>query len=470
MRYRALGILVVAGSLVVGCHRGLASVQAEPAVPGWDRLPVQATTATGSLALTLYGEEWALVTDARPVTLASGEQVVRFPGVAAQTDGSGGYVQVPGTVSARRFRYDLQSRDRLLSRYHGQPVDLYPPGSSVPIQATLLVTDTGPVYQVGDRLYTDPPGRVALPALEGLALLPTLEWIVRMGAPYSGIATVSYVANQVGWKNEVTLVTDRDQTRGDWKQWAAVTNRSGADYVGARLTLVAGDVRRDHGVVPLPYGGARAYAEVAAPEPYAARHVYRLSEPVTLRRDADERLALRTFGGVGVTRTYRVDSGIHLGRLPDPEAPRKARLRLTIPNTRASGLGEPLPRGTVTVYTPTRDGELAIAGAPTVGDVPVGQNVELDLGEAFDVTAERTQTAYRLTATAQEVAYRIVLRNQQDVAVTVWVTEQLSGDWSITQSSHPYERLSATQIRFKVPVPARGSAEVSYQASIQRER
>lgn len=470
---RAMGTLFLACTLLLGCHRSATLVQAEPAVAPWERLAVRAApVASRSVALTLYGDDWALVTDARPVDLEAGEQVFRFEGVAAQTDLTGGYVQVPGTVSARRFRYDLATRDRLLARYHGQPVEIVPPGSTVPLQAVLLLTDTGPVYRVGDRLYTDPPGRVALPALNALALSPTLEWIVAMGAPYSGTATVSYVANQIGWKSEYTLVTDRDQTRGAWKQWAAITNRSGADYPDARLTLVAGDVRRDRGAIPFAYGGVRAYADVAAPapEPYAARHVYRLTERVTLGRDADERLALRAFEGVRLERTYRAESALHLGRLPDPELPRKARIRLTVPNTREAGLGEPLPGGKVTVYTPTREGELAIAGEPTVPDTPVGQNLELDLGEAFDVTFQRTQTAYRLTADAHEAAYRIALRNQQDVPVTVWVTEQLSGDWSIGQSSHPYDRLSATRIRFRVQVPARQSVDVTYQATVQRER
>ncbi len=473
MDARVIKTLLLASTLLMGCQRSVTIAQAEAALAPWERLLVRsASPATRSVELTLYTDSWALVTDARPVDLTAGEQVVRFPEVAAQTDGTGGYVQVPGTVTARRFRNDLQSRDRLLARYHGRQVDIYPRGATTPIQATLLMTDSGAVYMVGDRLYTEPPGRVALPPIEGLALSPTMEWIVRLDAPYSGIATVSYVANQLGWKTEYTLVTDRDQTRGDWKQWAAIQNRSGADYPDARITLVAGDVRRDREARPyaFAYGGSRAYADVAAPESYAARYLYRLPAPVTLRRDTDERVALRSFQGVPIDRTYRVEAAIQLLREPYPETPRKARIRLTIPNTVQAGLGEALPGGKITVYTPTRQGELAIAGEPTLADTPVGQSLEIDLGEAFDVTAERSQTAYRVTATTHEVAYRVLLRNQQGVAVNVWVTEQLSGDWTITRSSHPYERLSTTQIRFRVPVPAQGSTEVTYEASIVREQ
>lgn len=471
MKIRALGGLFLAGVLVAGCDQRLPMVQVDPALTPWDGLAMRDTPSTSAaLALTLYTDNWAMVTDVRPISLQAGEQVARFKDVAAQTDGTGAYLQVPGTVTSRRFRYDLQNRDRLLSRYHGMQVEIFPQGATSSISATLFMTDTGPVYQIGDRLYTEAPGRVALPPWSGVATTPTLEWIVRMEAPWTGTATATYVVNQLGWQSEYTLVTDRDQTRGEWKQWAAISNRSGAEYRIAQITLVAGDVRRPRAPIPLDMGGVRAYNEVAAPESYAARYLYRLPNPATIQRDAEERIALREAAGLTIERTYRVDSSIHLGRLPDPELPRKARIRLTIPNTTAAGLGEPLPKGKVTVYTPTRQGELAIAGEPPIPDTPVGQNLELDLGEAFHITSERTQTLYRLTDTAQEVGYRIALRNQQEVPVTVWVTEQLSGDWTITSSSHPYDRLSATQIRFRVQVPAQGSTEVTYQATIQRER
>jgi len=186
MKSRALGNLVLAGILVAGCNRAMAVVQAEPSLTPWDGLAVRdAPSTSASLALTLYSDNWALVTDARPLDLRAGEQVVRFADVAAQTDGAGAYVQVPGQVSARRFRYDLLNRDRLLSRYHGMQVEIVPQGATTSLHATLFMTDTGPVYQIGDRLYTEPPGKVALPPWSGLATSPTFEWIVRRDAPWT---------------------------------------------------------------------------------------------------------------------------------------------------------------------------------------------------------------------------------------------------------------------------------------------
>ncbi|MNX97735.1 hypothetical protein D3C86_1301110 [compost metagenome] len=80
------------------------------------------------------------------------------------------------------------------------------------------------------------------------------------------------------------------------------------------------------------------------------------------------------------------------------------------------------------------------------------------------------QTDYRVTDQGQEVSYRITLRNQQDAPVTVELIEQMSGDWTITSSSLPFEKLSTTQAKFTPTVPAGGEVVVTYQVSIKKER
>ena len=59
-------------------------------------------------------------------------------------------------------------------------------------------------------------------------------------------------------------------------------------------------------------------------------------------------------------------------------------------------------------------------------------------------------------------AYKVTITNAKPEAVTVDVRESRSGVWQIVESSVPAEKLSATEIRFRVPVPATGTATLSY--------
>lgn len=465
-RSRLLRPVIMTSLALMACHApGSSSVSIAQSSPRWEGLPLRAAETT-AFGLTLYADDWALVSETARVSLTPGEQIVSLSPVAAQTEARGAYLQIPATVSDKRFRYDLQSRERLMERYHGRTVEIVSASGS--IDATLLMTDSGPVYRIGDRLTPDPGGRVVYPPLPDLAVEPTLEWIVTLGAPWSGTATASYVVNRIGWQSEYTLMTDADQTRGDWSQWAALSNQSGGRFPDAQITLVAGDVRRESRP-PVPMnGGFRAYAMDKAPaESFAARYQYRLPERITLERNSEPRLTLARAEGVPLTRSFLVSSAVNLYRDATPELPRKAQIRLTIPNTEAANLGKPLPAGKVTVYTPNRQGVQAVAGEPMIPDTPKRQPLILNLGEAFDVTAERKQTQYEVTDEGARLAYSITVRNQLDRAVTVDVSEHLPGDWTVLANSHPYDRPSASELRFRPSVPAGGEVVITYSARVR---
>ncbi|HEY9764905.1 MAG TPA: hypothetical protein V6C82_00995 [Chroococcales cyanobacterium] len=412
-----------------------------------------------SFELTLYQDNWALVTDERPLELGRGRQLVRFSGVPPQTVAKGAYLQVPASVEGRRFRYDLPNKEHLLEKYDGKTVVISDATSS--LTAQLIWTGSGPVYRIGDRLYPEPPGKVSLPELPGIALSPFLEWLIDSPREWAGIATASYEVERLGWTNEYTLITDEDQSKGDWKQWAALSNASGKAYEKARVNLVAGNVKRFN--PPVFYGGARAMTENISAEPFAARYQYRLPGFFDLGKKAAERLSLFEKKGAAIERVFRVAGSVNLFPVPDPELPRKARIRLNL------DVPQPMPSGKVTVYSPGPDGKLAIAGETGIPDTPKNQRIVLDLGEAFDVTFTRTQTSYKLLAEQTEVSTLIKLKNDQKFPVKLEVIEQVSGDWTVTESAIPYEKLSTTQLRFQLVLPAESEKNLTYTVVVKRE-
>ena len=100
----------------------------------------------------------------------------------------------------------------------------------------------------------------------------------------------------------------------------------------------------------------------------------------------------------------------------------------------------------------------------------VRQDLRLDAGTAFDLTARRLQTTYethpeakRTVATA---SYTVTIANAKDSAATVDVLEQRGGEWSVVTSSLPAEKVSSTLTRFRVKVPARGEATLTYRVRV----
>jgi hypothetical protein len=107
-----------------------------------------------------------------------------------------------------------------------------------------------------------------------------------------------------------------------------------------------------------------------------------------------------------------------------------------------------------------------------------GRDLRLQSGDAFDITAERVQTDFnqeQLPAPRRDLAprqratasYRVTIANAKSTAVMVDVREARSGTWKIVESSMPAEKLSSTEVRFRIQAPANGEATLTYTVQIE---
>ena len=71
-------------------------------------------------------------------------------------------------------------------------------------------------------------------------------------------------------------------------------------------------------------------------------------------------------------------------------------------------------------------------------------------------------TRQRITA-----AFRVTIANAKPEAITVDVREARYGVWKIVESSVPAEKLSATEVRFRVPVPANAEGALTYTVQVE---
>jgi hypothetical protein len=140
----------------------------------------------------------------------------------------------------------------------------------------------------------------------------------------------------------------------------------------------------------------------------------------------------------------------------------------TFRNDEASGLGQPLPAGTVRVYQTDSKGSVHFVGEDRIGHTPENETISLHVGNAFDIVAERRQTDYRRVAdTVWELAFAITIRNHKTVPIQVEVNEPVTGEWEVLEASHRWSKTEAWALRFDVPVDAGGETTVSYRVRIR---
>jgi hypothetical protein len=132
----------------------------------------------------------------------------------------------------------------------------------------------------------------------------------------------------------------------------------------------------------------------------------------------------------------------------------------------------------VQLYQADSSGRVQLIGEAANGHTAPGRDLRLQSGDAFDITAERVQTDFnqeQLPAQRRDLpprqrataAYRVTIANAKTTVVTVDVREARFGTWKIVESSLPAEKLSSTEVRFRVQVPAGGEAKLTYTVQIE---
>jgi hypothetical protein len=167
-----------------------------------------------------------------------------------------------------------------------------------------------------------------------------------------------------------------------------------------------------------------------------------------------------------------------LGPMPEPNRV-PVQVWYTVKRTPKTAFGDrPLPAGTVQLYQADSSGRVQLIGEAAIDHTAPGRDLRVQSGDAFDVTAERVQTDYnqeqlppqqRGMPARQRVtaSYRVTVTNAKSEAITVDVRESHFGSWKITESSAPAEKLSSTESRFRVTVPATGSATLTYTVQME---
>ena len=253
----------------------------------------------------------------------------------------------------------------------------------------------------------------------------------------------------------------------------------------AEVQLLAGQVNQAQAAVPMFRQNAlaarapamEAAADVAGQQKVGEFHLYTLPGRQTLRPGTMTSVALFDPAAAPVMKSYEVGSAVPFyGYWPQAgdQGELPVQVYYTLTRARRTAFGDaPLPAGAARIFEADSAGRLQLVGEAGFDHTAPGEELRINAGTAFDLVAKRIQTDWsqgqepvpgngRRTRTFVNASYADTLRNQGDSDATVDVQVERGGEWKILESSLPAERLSSTRARFRVKVPARGQAVVTY--------
>ncbi|MBC9033086.1 DUF4139 domain-containing protein [Sphingomonas sp. JC676] len=361
-------------------------------------VPSPEQSAQGDVSVTIYNNDLALVQDMRTLTLPKGRARQEFPDVSAQirpetvtlsTEGAG--------IVEQNFDYDLLSPDKLMDKSVGQTVSLVrtnpATGAETRESAQVLANNGGTIVRIGDRIEVlgGMGARVVFPSLPpNLRARPTLSVTLDAARSGSRPVTLSYLSRGFGWAADYVALFDEGAGKIDVQGWITLRNNSGTSFPNARTLLVAGAVggqqdNRDRYSPPRPSGN-RPGTESANRERLGDYYVYPIEGRTTIANAQQKQVSFLDVSGAPASKGYFYRND-WLGSANEAVSVDTV---LRFSSSRSGGLGDALPAGTVRVYMRDARGQPQFIGENAIPHTPMGSDLALKTGEAFDVKIQPT--------------------------------------------------------------------------------
>lgn len=417
--------------------------------------------------VTLYHREAAFVVDFYRAPLYSGLTTVLIPELPQTILSSSIAVHASeGQILWYRLRPALLLGENTLRTLRGKRLRFITPDGQQVVEGRLL--EVSPSY----ALLQTPAGLLLLPTptqyrvlldeeVSALSSPPALYVLIQSQRSEESRLMLSYLTEQLHWKMLYAAHLPTESSTMSLCGFALLENQSDISYDSVRVSLVAGQLPSR-----TPEFKARQFLqaspELPPPTDLVGLYRYDLPDPLVLGPREQLCIPLIACAEVPFRRLYTVrTSAGHHGALPVWQS-------LQFVNTPTSGLGQPLPAGTVQV---TAGEAHTFLGETSLPETPIGDTITLELGPAFDLKAQqRLQERRYLSEQIAEETYHLTLLNggQREAQIEIFFRLWGEQNWRIVSTTHPYRWHDATTLAFRVSVGARSETLLRFTLQSQR--
>ena len=447
-------------------------------LPRFPASPLHAQTS-----LTIYNDSRVLVRRTLPLSLPKGASTQRL---ALGALDPATLFSLDSSVTVMGLSYDgAVDEGSALRRSVGKRLVFRlppgPAGARDTISALVLGVDPLRLQLPDGRISFTPPGAPLYPP-DVVVAVPTANLSVRSSQAQDKLR-LGYFTGGASWQASYQVVLGKVDARVTGMAVLASESLRAED---AEVQLLAGTVSRAQPKAPpQPMRQERVMAMADAVSEFAGEqrvgefHLYTLAGRSTLLPGLTTSVALFEPPQVKYEKSYVVHGDVpYWGFLPQQGEETKPPVEViyTLTRPRKTDFGDrPLPGGIARLYQPDSASGLQLVGEASLDHTPAGTDLKLNAGTAFDITAKRVQMSYvtrrdstkaRGVHTVATADYRVTLKNATDSAVTVIMQEERAGEWSLVSSSVPAEKVSSTVTRFRVRVPARREAALTYRIRV----
>ena len=324
----------------------------------------------------------------------------------------------------------------------------------------------------------------------------TLEW--RINSEFAGEVQVEirYFTSGISWSANYVAEANKPEKLMTLAGNVRVNNNSGEDYENAQIRLVVGVIRLVEEIRQLAQQGRPGQPPMpaaAAPMKMRGEEFARMGAAMAVAEQAPREIIKE---GVSEYFLYTVEGrdtipngwGKQLPSFKAPEVPIVSYYKFEkeqwddqvmrfyrFKNDEDSKLGnEPLPDGAVMAFRDvTADNLFNFVGRTNVKYIPIGEQVEMELGNDREVMVKPTLMDWQkldirfdqwggVVGWTIKETWQFELQNSKDIDITLDIRRNFAGDWTLKMDAK-YENVDASKVKFVLPLKAREKKMFTYE-------
>ena len=428
-----------------------------------------------TVSITMTQQNLALVTETRPVSLKTGSNTIVFTNIPFMLDPLSvnfSFNEKAVKYIEHYYAYDLENTHVMLNKSIGKNIRVLHPdlgtiqGKLISAHSEMLVIETidGEVRTISDYAGLQFIIEKST-AYQGLVREPSIFCSLESNSSSESSVEMIYLTGGLNWTTEYTAIIDETEKKLSLSTRAVLSNYSGKSFQDCDLLLLAGEISKQTGMKRGPSGSGVqqldniismvAESDFSEDENFEY-HFYRLGRKITLLNQQQKILPLYPVQKTEISKIYNY----HYQKDPTGIS-----VIIAIQNSTENGLGNPLPKGTVRIYKAHNE-QLLILGEDNISHTPKDEKLELKIGKAFDIMAERKIIdRKREGKNTEKIKITIDFRNRKNEDIEILVTEPITRryDYRILSSNIPVFNKEAKQVEFIVPVKANQTNVLEYE-------
>jgi len=360
------------------------------------------------------------------------------------------------------------------------------------------------------RLVNEDPDYVVLDAYYPANTQNTIVWNVDALSAGNADVEITYFASGLSWTANYVATANAEETSLTLEPTFKITNYSGEDFVNATTRLVVGEINLEEAIATLAARGIISRDDEARLRKSVASEIVssRFENTTDFDMFSDAMPTAVGFGGrqeaaeiikqaVSEYYLYTIEGTEDLEtgwgkQLPNPTVedvefdlsyeynPNKYGRNVIkfykFKNNEEANLGDvPLPAGNYYIYSGDGKGSIKPESQFNHKYVPVGEDVELNLGSDGQVlleerVMERERLNFEFASSNSYVTgydiretIEIEIRNSKKRSIPFKLTRPMTGDWEIDDESDPFKKVDQTESEWEFEVPAQSKKVITFE-------